>query len=92
MSIIERKTTPELAAAPVVTKREALGVFARPADKPGWKSWLTTVDHKKIGILYGATALFFFVVGGCEALLIRLQLARPNGTVLSAQTYNEMFT
>ncbi|MGD9796019.1 MAG: cytochrome c oxidase subunit I [Acidimicrobiia bacterium] len=92
MSIIERKTTPELAAAPVVTKREALGVFARPADKPGWKSWLTTVDHKKIGIMYGATALFFFVVGGCEALLIRLQLARPNGTVLSAQTYNEMFT
>ena len=42
--------------------------------------------------MYGATALFFFVVGGCEALLIRLQLARPNGTILGAETYNELFT
>ncbi len=63
-----------------------------PTSDTGWRSWITTVDHKKIGLLYGATALFFFVVGGCEALLIRLQLARPNGTILSAQTYNELFT
>ena len=42
--------------------------------------------------MYGTVALTFFVLGGCEALLIRLQLARPNGNVLSAQTYNEMFT
>ena len=40
-------------------------------------SWFTTVDHKKIGILYGGTALGFFVIGGVEALLIRLQLAGP---------------
>ena len=58
----------------------------------GWKSWLFTVDHKKIGIMYGVAAMVFFVVGGIEALLIRLQLARPNGTILSAGTYNEMFT
>jgi len=53
---------------------------------------LTTVDHKRIGLLYGATALLFFLVGGVEALLIRLQLAVPNNTLLTAQRYNEMFT
>ena len=58
----------------------------------GWKSWLFTIDHKKIGIMYGATALFFFLVGGIEALLIRLQLAQPDGKLLSADTYNQMFT
>jgi cytochrome c oxidase subunit 1 len=55
-------------------------------------SWLTTVDHKRIGFLYGVFALFFFLVGGVEALLIRLQLAVPNNDVLTAQQYNEMFT
>ncbi|MGY6500005.1 MAG: cytochrome c oxidase subunit I [Acidimicrobiales bacterium] len=69
-----------------------LGVFRRPTTTSGWRSWLTTVDHKKIGIMYGATALFFFVVGGIEALLIRVQLATPNGTLLSADAYNQVFT
>src|SRR5262249_43926050 len=45
-----------------------------------------------IGVLYGVTAFIFFLVGGAEALLIRLQLAKPNGTILSATTYNELFT
>ena len=48
-------------------------------------SWLTTVDHKRIGILYGVTAFAFFLLGGIEALVIRLQLAVPNNTVVSAQ-------
>ena len=56
---------------------QPLGVYTRPTGGNGWRDWITTVDHKKIGILYGATALFFFVVGGFEALLIRLQLATP---------------
>jgi cytochrome c oxidase subunit I len=64
----------------------------RPTAKTGLMSWLTTVDHKKIGFLYGAFALFFLLVGGCEALLIRAQLMFPNGTVLTAQQYNTMFT
>ena len=63
----------------------AYGVFRRPVATTGWRSWLFTVDHKKIGIMYGVAALFFFLVGGIEALLIRLQLARPNGKVLSAE-------
>lgn len=65
-----------------------------PAQKPAsviW-SWVTTIDHKRIGILYGVTALFFFLLGGLEALLIRLQLVVPNNDVLSATKYNEMFT
>ena len=67
-------------------------IFARPTAKTGAWSWLTTVDHKRIGILYGITAMVFFVLGGIEALLIRLQLARPNGEVLSADVYNQLFT
>ena len=66
--------------------------FARPTKSTGVASWFTTVDHKKIGILYGATALVFFVIAGSEALLIRLQLWRPNGTVLTAAMYNQLFT
>src|SRR5688572_21459296 len=58
----------------------------------GLVSWLTTVDHKRIGILYGVTALLYFVFGGIEALLIRLQLASPEADVVSAVTFNQLFT
>ena len=54
----------------------------------GLWGWLTTVDHKRIAVLYGLTALVFFLVGGVEALLIRVQLARPDNTFLTAGTYN----
>ena len=73
-----------------ITARSSL--FYRPQAKTGLMSWLTTVDHKRIGFLYGVFALFFFLVGGVEALLIRIQLAVPNNNFLSAQQYNEMFT
>jgi len=69
-----------------------LGAFTRPTGMTGWRSWLTTVDHKKIGIMYGATAMVFFAIGGLEALLIRTQLAKPNGQVLSPEAYNQAFT
>ena len=69
------------------------GLLRRPAEsEKGVWSWITTVDHKRLGIMYGAASLIFFVIGGIEALLIRLQLAVPNGTVLTADTYNQMFT
>src|SRR5688572_30722963 len=67
-------------------------LLAHPSAKTGLWSWLTTVDHKRIGFLYGFFALFFFLVGGFEALLIRLQLMYPNNDVLTAQQYNTMFT
>src|SRR5262249_32473630 len=55
-------------------------------------SWLTTVDHKRIGILYGVSALTFFLIGGIEALIIRLQLVRPHAGIVSAETFNALFT
>ena len=67
-------------------------ILRRPKKETGFWSWFTTVDHKKIGILYIAFGLLFFVIAGIEALLIRLQLAGPNGTVLTAGQYNAMFT
>jgi cytochrome c oxidase subunit 1 len=73
-------------------EQPALGVFERPRTSHGWRSWVSTVDHKKIGIMYGAVALFFLFVGGIEALMIRVQLATPNGTFLSADVYNQVFT
>ncbi|MEX1184476.1 MAG: cytochrome c oxidase subunit I [Gemmatimonadota bacterium] len=53
---------------------------------------MTTVDHKKIGLMYIVTALIFFVVGGIEASLIRIQLAKPESTFLSPDLYNQIFT
>jgi cytochrome c oxidase subunit 1 len=80
-----------MASAMVPTSR-GRGVLRRPRATTGFWSWFTTVDHKKIGILYGVSAFLFFVVGGLEALLIRAQLAQPDGTILNAATYNQIFT
>jgi cytochrome c oxidase subunit I len=55
-------------------------------------SWLTTTDHKRIGILYIATSLAFFLAGGVLALLIRAQLAQANADVVQPDTYNQLFT
>jgi cytochrome c oxidase subunit 1 len=71
---------------------ERRGVFARPTAKTGLWSWFTTVDHKRIGLLYGGTALAFFLIGGVEALIIRAQLARPNGQIVDPHVYNQIFT
>jgi len=61
-------------------------------EKSGIWSWITTVDHKRIGILYGASAFLFFLIGGIEALLLRIQLGSPENTFLSAEAYNQLFT
>jgi len=69
-------------------------VVARPAVKKesGLWSWLTTIDHKRIGILYLATSFFFFLLGGLEALIIRTQLIQPGNDLVNEKLYNEMFT
>ncbi len=91
MALIERPAPDTLSRA-VATPESTFGAFRRPVQTTGWKSWLFTIDHKKLGIMYGVVAMFFFLVGGLEALLIRAQLAGPDGTVLSADKYNQMFT
>lgn len=67
-------------------------VIGRPASQSGLWSWITTVDHKRIGVLYGVTAFVFLLFGGIEAGVIRLQLVVPDSTLVSADTFNQMFT
>ncbi len=58
----------------------------------GLLSWLTTVDHKQIGIMYLLSAVFFFVIGFAEALMMRIQLMQPQNTFLSPEAYNQIFS
>ncbi|CAI8052672.1 Cytochrome c oxidase subunit 1 [Geodia barretti] len=67
-------------------------VIPRPAGQSGLWSWITTVDHKRIGVLYGTTAFIFLLLGGIEAGVIRLQLAVPDNTLINPDTFNQMFT
>src|SRR5690242_5155162 len=60
--------------------------------RPGVLGWLTTTDHKKIGLLYFWTTLAFFGAGGIEALIMRTQLEQPNNHVVGPRTYDELFT
>ncbi len=57
-----------------------------------WREWLTTVDHKKIGIMYILSALAMLFRGGVDALMMRVQLAFPDLNFLNTQHYNEIFT
>jgi heme/copper-type cytochrome/quinol oxidase subunit 1 len=54
--------------------------------------WLTTVDHKKIGLMYIGYALIFLVIAGVEAMLMRIQLAIPNNHFVSPEVFNQLFT
>ncbi|HTI48224.1 MAG TPA: cytochrome c oxidase subunit I [Casimicrobiaceae bacterium] len=56
------------------------------------RSWLTTTDHKRIAILYAVSITVFFFIGGAAATFMRLELATPAGDVVSAETYNKLFT
>src|ERR1700692_446370 len=63
-----------------------------PRKTKRWIDWVTTTDHKKIGIMYLFLTFVFFILGGVEALLMRLQLATPGNTLLSGERYNELLT
>ena len=58
----------------------------------GIKAWLTTIDHKKIGLMYLASIIFFFFVGGMLAIALRLELWGPAKNFIDAETYNQIFT
>jgi len=66
-------------------------IVLRPINPTGLWSWITTIDHKRIGILYGTSAFVFFLIGGLEALLMRTQLAVPNNTLLEPGQFNALF-
>jgi cytochrome c oxidase subunit I len=74
-----------------LTSKKARGVLL-PEEYHGLLSWLSSVDHKQVGILYFMATLVFFLVGGIEAMFIRTQLIQPEGTFLSPQGYNQIFT
>jgi cytochrome c oxidase subunit I len=80
------------ATAPVTRARPHILARRVEREDRGWTSWITTVDHKKLGILYIATCMVFFVLGGVEALLIRVQLGAPDNTLLSPEKYNQIMT
>ena len=84
-------------ASVAVPKRSPLsealkGVRLSAADYGSIWSWIATVDHKRIGILYGVSAFVFFMLGGVEALLLRVQLAQPDSGFLDPDAYNRLFT
>src|SRR5688572_26086134 len=87
-------STPETTSAQPILERPVPHIIAHAVRGPheGWASWFTTTDHKKIGIMYLYTVLVFFVLGGVEALLIRLQLGTPENTLVTPEVYNQLFT
>ena len=75
--------------APALERDKLLDIWETA---PGIYGWFATVDHKRIGIRYLCTAFFFLLVGGVEALTMRLQLAQPNLKLLSPDAYNQLFS
>ena len=68
------------------------GVLRRPTGVDGVWGWITTVDAKRIGIMYGVSALLFLIAGGIEAMIIRVQLAQPDQSIVAPDTFNQLFT
>ena len=79
--------------ASTIIDRPTIERLERTWEAPsGVRGWLSTVDHKTIGIRYLVTSIAFLVIGGVEALLLRTQLAMGGEHVLSAGTYNQLFS
>jgi len=67
-------------------------LFPRPKSSTGLWSWIGTVDHKRIGTLYGIVSFIWFIIGGLEALMIRGQLASAENDLIGPEAYNQLFT
>src|SRR5271170_5789428 len=80
---------PETATAEIAYRRN-LGPIWETA--PGFAGWLSSVDHKKIGLWYIVTAFIFLLLGGIEALIMRLQLIGPDRHLLTSTQYNQLFS
>ncbi len=86
MAIAERPVAKKRNPVPQISTRKVQDL------RGGWTSWFTTTDHKKIGTMYLIAAFAFFLVGGVEALLMRIQLGVPDNTFLTPERYNEIMT
>ncbi len=71
---------------------ETVDSISKVEEYKGLYSWVASVDHKQIGIMYLIFTIIFLLLGGIEALLLRIQLAQPTSTFLSPQAYNQLFT
>src|SRR5687767_5535011 len=83
------KQFPSAATAPEATAQELEQIWADP---PGWRGRLAAVQNDTIGLRILGTAFFFFILGGFDSLVIRIQLARPENTFVDAELYNKFFT
>src|SRR6266480_1903974 len=84
--------TSEYAAGTLDAPQPEISIRGFTERRASWIEWITTTDHKKIGILYLFTTAFFFLVNNVEALLMRIQLGTPDNTFLDPATYNALFT
>ena len=84
----QTSSVPQAPAAPA----QIVAHRVEPVAGRGWVGWVSTTDHKRIGVLYLVTAFAFMALGGVEALLMRTQLAEPNNTLLTPQVYNQVLT
>ena len=91
MTVTSYERIPEIAEADH-DSAIARGLEALWETKPGIVGWFSTVDHKKIGLRYIVTAFLFLLAGGVEALILRLQLARPELRLLTPEQYDQLFT
>ena len=78
--------------APTRSRRSLAHEVDAPRTSKRWVDWVLTTDHKKIGIMYLVLTFVFFMLGGVEALMMRLQLSVPNNTLLTAEHYNQLLT
>ena len=81
----------DIATTPVLGE-ETGGGYVEDEKPAGLTRWLTTVDHKDIGLLYGLFAVTIFVIAGLEILVMRLELVTPNTTLIGTATYNALLT
>ncbi|MDQ2670491.1 MAG: cytochrome c oxidase subunit I [Gemmatimonadota bacterium] len=88
--VVSRPQPPSAAVSPPPEDERLLHeVWSR---KPGFYGWLTSTDHKSIGLRYIVTAFVFFLLGGVEAALMRIQLAKPENSFIGPDLYNQLFT
>src|ERR1700752_1105927 len=77
----------------ITTMAQFRDIVLDPAKRRHYQlAWLSTFDHKRIGVLYMLTGLFFFIAGGVEALFIRVQLAVPSNPLLDPDSFTKLFT